>query len=513
MVRRRTTLGGLLDDLAGFRGGAVLFDEPGAGPTTVAEAAHQVARWAGALAGRVAPGDRVVLAAPNGYGTFLACLAAARAGAIPVPVSARSTEWELGHVVADSGAVLVLRDLDELEPTPATPPTFEAVPAAPTDVAALFYTSGTTGVPKGAELTHRALVGSVLAAAAWPAGLRRDEAVVALPVAHIMGFVVLAAMACGGIPVHVLASFEPGAVLDAIESRRATIFVGVPAMFRSLLEAGAADRDLTSVRLWASGADALPAGLARTFKRFGATATLPGIGPVGEAAFVEGYGLVETAGGVAIKVSPPLVGVGVGLGEGLGLPLPGYRLRVVDEGGDGEGVAMGAVGELWVKGPGVIRGYWAAPEASAAAITAEGWLRTGDLARRGPLGTVRFAGRSKDVIKRGGYSVHAVEVQHVLETHPEVLEAAVVGLPHERLGQVVAAAVRLRPGASLDAADLPGWAAARLSRPKVPVRFVAVDELPRTGTAKLRRAEVAALFDAQRSPAEAPPARPPGEAP
>jgi long-chain acyl-CoA synthetase len=490
VVRREATLGTILEELAAFRGDATLFDEPGAEPTTVAEAADRVARWAGALAARVEPGDRVVLATPNGYGMFLACLAASRAGAIPVPVNPQMTEAEVAHVVADSTAALVVHDLAELEPAGAPRPLARAVPAGSGDVAALFYTSGTTGAPKGAELSHRALIGTVLPAAAWPAGLRRDEAVFALPVAHIMGFVVLAAMACGGIPVHVLPAFHPVAVLDAIESRRATVFVGVPAMFRLLVEAGAAERDLTSVRLWASGADAMPAELARTFKRFGATATLPFLGPVGEATFAEGYGLVETAGGVALKVSPPLVGLG--LGEGLGVPFPGYHLRVVDdEGGDLE---PGGVGELWVRGPGVIRGYWAAPEASAAAITPDGWLRTGDLARRGPLGTVRFAGRRKDVIKRGGYSVYALEVQQALEEHPQVLEAAVVGLPDERLGEVPGAVVRLAPGVTLDGLDLPAWAAARLSEHKVPARFVAVDELPRTGTTKVRRHDLAALF-------------------
>ena len=258
---------------------------------------------------------------------------------------------------------------------------------------------------------------------AWPAPLRRDEMAFALPIAHIMGFAVLMGAACCGIPVYLLPHFRPVEVLDAIESRRATIFVGVPAMYRLMLEAGAADRDLTSVRVWGSGADAMPGELARTFKGFGATASLPLVGPVGEAAFFEGYGMVEVGGGVAAKVSPPMMGLG--LGESVGFQLPGYRFRVVDD--EGDDVRTGGTGELWVHGPGVIKGYWNAPEVSAATVTEEGWLRTGDLVRKGPMGTVLFVGREKDVIKHGGYSVYALEVQEAIERHPEVAEVAGAG--------------------------------------------------------------------------------------
>ena len=164
----------------------------------------------------------------------------------------------------------------------------------------------------------------------WPGALHRDEAVEALPIAHIMGFTVLVGMACMGIPVLHMPSFRAVEVLDAIESRRSTVFIGVPAMYRMLLEAGAEERDLTSVRVWVSGADAMPTELARRFKQLGASVTLPLLGPMGEAAFVEGYGMVEVGGGVAAKVSPPLLAVG--LGESIGraaarLPVPSGRRR------------------------------------------------------------------------------------------------------------------------------------------------------------------------------------------
>jgi len=288
----------------------------------------------------------------------------------------------------------------------------------------------------------------------------------------------------------VLASFRSGEVLDAIETRRSTMFVGVPAMYRMLVEAGAEDRDLTSVRVWGSGADAMPADLARRFKKMGATATLPLIGPVGEAMFVEGYGMVEVGGGVAAKLSPPLLDVG--LGESIGIQLPGYAFRVVDD--DERDVGTGSTGELLVKGPGVIKGYWNAPEVSARTVTDDGWLHTGDLVRKGLFGTVVFVGRQKDVIKHAGYSVYALEVQEALELHPEVLEAVVVGLPDKTKGEIPAAVVRLAPGADLAELQHEAWASEHLARYKVPRRWVAVDELPRTGTSKVQKQHLIALF-------------------
>jgi acyl-CoA synthetase (AMP-forming)/AMP-acid ligase II len=156
-----------------------------------------------------------------------------------------------------------------------------------------------------------------------------------------------------------------------------------------------------------------------------------------------------------------------------------------------------------------LKGYHGSPEASAAALTADGWLRTGDLARRGPFGIVNFEGRAKDVIKRGGYSVYAVEVEQALEEHPAVLEATVVAVPDERDGEVPVAAVRLAGDETLDELALGEWLADRISAYKQPVRYVAVDELPRTATDKVQRREVVALIAApdQRGPGRAEPGR------
>jgi acyl-CoA synthetase (AMP-forming)/AMP-acid ligase II len=485
---RDLTLGTFAERLARVHGSGPLVEEHGPGLRLDYEkAAAMVAAWAGALRGKVAPGDRVVIALPNGYAVFLLTQAVTRAGAVAVPVNPQMRQHEIEHVVSDSAAALVVRDtadVDGGEPA-------GAAPAEPDDVAALFYTSGTTGRPKGAELTHRALLGRSANGALFPSGLRRDEAVCGMPIAHIAGFSLLVQLAAFGIPVYLLPKFRPDVALDAIEERRATVFVGVPAMYRMMEEAGADQRDLSSVRMWASGADAMPHALARRFQKRGAVAQLPLVGrTVGEAVFVDGYGMVELAGGAAVKVLPP--GLPLPIGDLLGFPMPGYHMKVVDDAG--EDLPRGEVGELAIRGPGLMRGYHGHDDETRDALTPDGWLRTGDLARRGTLGLVEFVGRKKDVIKHGGYSVFAAEVEGVLDEHPAVLECAVVGLPDPRKGEVPAAAVRRREGESVSEAELREWAAERLSEYKVPQRITFVDALPRTGTEKVRKADVLQLF-------------------
>ena len=200
--------------------------------------------------------------------------------------------------------------------------------------------------------------------------------------------------------------------------------------------------------------------------------------------------MVEIGGGAAAKVSPPLLPVG--LGDSLGVPLPGWRFRVADD--EGRRVAPGQVGELQLRGPGVLRGYWGDPAATADALSDDGWLRTGDLVRSGLFGTVAFQGRSKHVIKSGGYSVYPLEIEADLEEHPDVLEAAVVGLDDDHLGEVPVAAVRLRARSKVTPEQLVEWAEARMAHYKAPRRFVVVDDLPRTGTRKVQRDQLVHLF-------------------
>ncbi|HUQ39630.1 MAG TPA: AMP-binding protein [Acidimicrobiales bacterium] len=487
VLGRDLVLGTIMDRIAAVHGPRRMAQEEDGRVITYPDAADRVGRLADGIAGRISAGDRVVVAVPNGVDFLLVCLAAVRAGGVAVPVNSQMRDDEVDHVIADSGATLVVRNPADVMGKVKAPP----VPAKPGDVAAIFYTSGTTGAPKGARLTHRALLGQVAGGAAWPARLRRDEAVIGLPIAHIMGFAVLLGLAVAGIPVYMLRKFHPVAALDAIESRRATIFVGVPAMFRMMLEAGAEGRDLRSVRLWGAGADAMPEDVARRFKAMGASVTLPLVGvSLGQAAFAEGYGMVELGGGVAAKLSPPYLPIG--MGESVGVALPPNRMKVV--GDDGQQVRPGETGELLVKGPGVLEGYHGDAAATGRVLDDDGWLRTGDLARRGAFGLVLFAGRSKDVIKHGGYSVFAVEVERVLEEHPDVAEAAVLGLVDRDKGEVPVAVVRRRPGSDLQADDVLAWARQRLADYKCPRQVRVVDELARTGTDKVQKAELRPLF-------------------
>src|SRR5438270_11378557 len=477
-----------MDRLADVNDDSRLVEEAESGLTlSYREAAARIAGLAGGIGEKVGKGDRVFVNLPNGYGFFLACLAVNRAGGVAVPVNPQMRDEEISYVIDDSGAPLVIRDLAEVEGKPG-----DAAPVEPGDVAGVFYTSGTTGKPKGAQLSHRALLGSGPLLALYPAGLRRDECVSGMPVAHIAGFAILLQLACGGIPAYLLPKFRPDRALDAIEQRRATLFVGVPAMYRMMLEAGAEERDLRSIRLWASGADVMPEDLIRKFKKMGAIATLPIVGAsIGEAAFVDGYGMVELGGGVAIRFSLPLMNLPIA--SNVVSPLPGYKLRVIDD-ETGDDVRLGQVGELVVKGPGVMKGYHGKDDATKETITEDGWLRTGDLARKGPLGLVEFAGRKKHVIKHGGYSVFAVEVERALEEHPAVAEAAVIGLPDERKGEIPVAVVRRDGGSDGSEKELVDWAKEHMAGYKSPRQIKIVDELPRTGTDKVQKDELVKLF-------------------
>src|SRR5437763_2024761 len=347
-----------MERLAKANGDAPLVEEADTGlELTFNEAADRVARMAGGIRAKIESDESVVVNAPNGYDFFLICMAVIAAGGVAVPVNPQMRDEEISYVKKDSGANLTVQSADEIMGDPV-----EAASADPDDVAGVFYTSGTTGKPKGAKLSHKALLGSGVMMAAYPAGLRRDEAVSGMPVAHIAGFSILLMVACGGIPVYLLPKFRPDTALDAIEERRATLFVGVPAMYRMMLEAGAEDRDLRSVRLWASGADVMPEDLIRKFKKMGALATLPVVNAsVGEAAFVDGYGMVELGGGVAIRFSLPMMNLPIA--SNVVSPLPGYKLRVIDD-ETGDDVRLGQVGELVVKGPGGMKGYHGKDEAT-----------------------------------------------------------------------------------------------------------------------------------------------------
>ena len=421
---------------------AALVEEADGGLTlTYAQAAKRVDRWAGGIAAQVEPGDRVVIATPNGY---------EHAPAVPGRVPGRCHP-RAGQRADAAGrgrprrrrlaAALVVRSAAEVD---GAEPLADAAPgrARRRGRALLHVGHHRQAEGRRAHPPRRSSARSATAARCRRTGCVRDEAVVvAARSPTSWASPSLLGLACAGIPVYFLPRFRPDEVLDAIEPRRATIFVGVPAMYRMLLEAGAEERDLTSVRVWGSGADAMPADLAARFKKLGATAHAAVVGPVGEAAVRRGlrHGRGRRRRG----------GQGLAADARASASASRSACRCPATGSGSSTTtatrcARGEVGELWCGPRRDSRATGATPRPPAATLTDDGWLRTGDLARRGPLGTVLFDGRKKDVIKHGGYSVYALEVEQALEEHPDVLEAAVVGLPDERKGEVPAAVVRLR---------------------------------------------------------------------
>ena len=410
VIKRDLTLGTLFDRLEKVHGDRQLVTEADGGLSlTYAQAARRVRRWAAGIAAQTEPGDVVVVATPNGYEQLLLCCAAARAGRIPAPVNSQMRKDEIAHVVSDSGATLVLRTagsgrqrrLHRRRPQG----------GARRRGGALLH----VGHHRQAQGRRPHATGRWWAR--WPArccGRRGSTATRRCSPCRwptSWGSPRSSASRWPASPCYLLPKFNPVKVLDAIEARRATMFIGVPAMYRMLDEAHAAERDLTSVRVWASGADAMPPELAERFKKMGATITVPLLGAMGEAMFAEGYGMVEVGGGVAAKVSPPFLGSGSGpLGEALGFALPGLR----DAGRrrrPAPRLKGGEVGELQVKGPGVLKAYWGDDAATAAGAhrgrlaphrrpRAPGSARTAGV--RGPREARDQARRLQRVRPRGG---------------------------------------------------------------------------------------------------------------
>ncbi len=472
--------------------------------------ADLAARVHGALkAAGVRRNERMAVATGNRIEFLLAALGAIRLGAVAVPLNHLLAPPEMAYAIQDAGAGTVLVDREvgrklrtrlprgvrrrlAIEPTPGfralrfsgdTPLPAKIRPDSPV---AVFYTSGTTGHPKGARLTSGGLLSGMRGAALYPGLAEGDLALGVLPLAHIMGFCALLMALIAGVPVLFLGRFDAGTVLRKIGEEKVTLFVGVPAMYALLLQAGAEKHDLSSVRLWASAADAMPASHVRKFLEMGAGARL-GRRRIPQCAFTEAYGMVELSGPAFVKVDWP----GVDLGPGcIGWPL--YPVQAKVAGSEGRGEAWrGEVGELCIRGPGVTRGY-----IGKRAPVEEGWLRTGDLAKVGRWGLFYFVDRKKDVIKCGGYSVFSAEVEESLLAHPAVADCAVFGVPHPAKGEMPVAAVTLRRGTRVTEEQLAKWGRERLAAYKAPrrVHVLKENEMPYGPTKKILKRELKERF-------------------
>jgi long-chain acyl-CoA synthetase len=450
----------------------------------------------------IGPDDRVALVVGTRPAFAIAALGTLRAGAVVVPLLPGLAPDELRHALADSGArtvvvgperatdVVALRgELPELldllvadvEEPPEHTTRFEDLLASagtptpvertPGSVGAIVYTSGTTGRPRGAVLTRGNLAANQDQSLAGRFQVGPDDVVLlVLPLAHIYALNVgLGASLAAGATMVLVDRFDPEASLRTIAEHGVTVVLGAPPMYVAWLESGHLDpAAFRSVRLAVSGAAPLPV---QVFERFQAVTGL---------AIEEGYGLTEAGPSVASSAMADAPRAG-----SVGLPLPEVELRLVDD--QDRDVEPGDPGEVWVRGPNVFTGYWNDPEATAVALTPDGWLRTGDVATRDEDGHLYLVDRKRDLIIVNGFNVYPREVERVLYEDERVAQAAAFGVPHVLSGETVVAAVVPRAGQELDPDELIGRCLQRLARYKCPTRIDVLAELPTTASGKIRR--------------------------
>lgn len=447
----------------------------------------------------LAPGDRVALVMGNIPELVVAYFGTLRAGLVAVPVNTGYTADELHHLLADSGARAVLcgRGLAETALTAADgtpvdhvvvadvsdpPPgatTFDGLLASGADrsveatgggedLAVLMYTSGTSGRPRGAMLSHRALLANLdqCARIEPPIASADDVVLVVLPLFHIYGLnSALGTIARYGATGVLIERFDPAETLAEIRRHHVTNIVGAPPMFVAWSLLPELGESFDSVRLAVSGAAPLPADV---FERI--------LEVTGRPVF-EGYGLTETAPVLTTALMSEIAKP-----DSIGRPIPGVELRLVDE--DGGLTVEGDPGEIVVRGANLFSGYW--PDGSGGA-DADGWFATGDVAYADGDGDLFLVDRRKELILVSGFNVYPREVEDALTAHPDITEAAALAIPHPYTGESVKALVVLRPGARLSAEDVMDYAATRLARFKCPTAVQFVDKLPHSATGKVAK--------------------------
>ena len=461
-----------------------------------AQAQAACGRFASLLAGLgLAPGERVAVQvekSPEALFLYLACL---RAGLVYLPLNSAYQEGEVGYFLenAEPGAVVAQpRSLPWLQPLAArlgignvlsldetgqgsfsdaaagAAADFDTVARQADDLAAILYTSGTTGRSKGAMITHRNLASNAKVLHAFWGFVPGDVLVHMLPLFHVHGlFVACHCVLMNGTAMRFHARFDPRRAIE--DFRRSTVFMGVPTFYTRLLaEAGLDRRACESMRLFVSGSAPL---LSETHAEFEAK--------TGHR-IIERYGMTETG----MLTSNPLAGErrpGT-----VGLPLPGTSVRVVDDAE--QACAAGEIGAIQVKGDNVLPGYWRMPEKTREEFTGDGYFRTGDVGTFSADGYLAIVGRSKDLIITGGYNVYPKEVELAIDLLPAVAESAVVGVPHPDFGEAVTAVVVPRAGAAPPTEnDVIAWLKPRLANFKLPKRVFIVKELPRNTMGKVQK--------------------------
>ncbi|MET9735708.1 long-chain fatty acid--CoA ligase [Streptomyces sp. NPDC006458] len=464
---------------------------------TYAELEEASARAATLLrAEGVRPGHRVALMLPNVPQFVVLYYGVLRAGAVVVPMNPLLKARETAYHLADSGAEVLWEwhqapgegaqgaadaGVRHFAVEPAAfaellsghEPLAETAPTDGDDVAVLLYTSGTTGRPKGAALTHAGLRHNTEVNMTEVQHMTPDDVVVGcLPLFHIFGQICTMSVALSsGASLTLIPRFEAQAVLDAIARDGATVFEGVPTMYAALLQ-HPSEADVSTLRMCVSGGASLPVEILHGFeRRFGC-------------AVLEGFGMSETSPVVTFNHPDRPRKAG-----SIGTPIKDVEVRLLDD--KGQDVAPGEIGELSVRGPNVMKGYWNRPQETAETVQ-DGWLRSGDLARQDEDGYFYIVDRKKDMIIRGGYNVYPREIEEVLHEHPAVALAAVVGTAHPSLGEEIAAAVVLRPGAEATPDELREFVKDRVAAYKYPREVWLVDQLPTGPSGKILKREITA---------------------
>ena len=463
----------------------------------------------------IGPGDRVAIWAPNSLRWIAAVLGLSAAGATLVPVNTRFKGDEAAVVLSRSGARLLLTttdflgvdhvamlraasiDLPELDTIVVVDgPTADGTVAwddllgavtdddraeldrrasavTPDDPSDILFTSGTTGVPKGVVQLHRGTMG---VARDWMAmtGIRHgDRYLMVNPFFHMFGLKAgILPSITAGLTMYPVPVFDVDTVLDLVERERITVLPGAPTLYQSLLDGAAGDgaNDLSTLRIAVTGAADIPVPLIRRIMD-----ELPF-----EVVLV-GYGLSEAGTATATGPGDPPEAVATTVGR----PRPGMQVRVVD--GDGAEVSDGEAGEILLKGPTVMSHYLDDPAATAATLSADGWLRTGDIGRIDDDGRLGIVGRAKDMFIVGGFNAYPAEIENALVRHPEIAQAAVIGIPDDRLGEVGMAFVVLSPGASTTPDDVIAWSRGQMANYKAPRRVEVVEELPVNAAGKVEK--------------------------
>nr|WP_232838191.1 long-chain fatty acid--CoA ligase [Streptomyces geranii] len=444
----------------------------------------------------IRPGDRVGLMLPNVPEFAVLYFGILRAGGIVVPMNPLLKEAEVAHYLTDSGARLlfvwagfreaaeagvrfsrattVLVDPDGFPGVLAgSPETAEVADRGGDDTAVILYTSGTTGRPKGAELTHAGLGRNIDIAVDLMAIGADDVVFGGLPLFHVFGQTCsLNAAVRAGACLTLLPRFDPAEAFEVLVRDRVTVFAGVPTMYVAFLNHPAATAyDLSRLRVCVSGGAAMPVEVMTRFEDTFACVVL------------EGYGLSETSPIASFNRADAR------RPGSIGTPVDGVEFRLVDD--DGKDVLPGERGEIVVRGHNVMKGYWNDPSQTRAAIR-DGWFHTGDIGRRDEDGFHYVVGRKKDMIIRGGYNVYPREIEEVLHSHPAVGEAAVVGVAHPVHGEEVIAVVSLRPHSTATPEELRTYARDRVAAYKYPRAVRIVDELPKGPTGKILKREIRA---------------------